>query len=458
MKTSARYCFNKNTNGSVGAAIKILSSVCAAIMGTACVEAPAVCPPVMWAPPPAAYMPPPSPPSQPPPAAPQPAPTPPEDRRKIAVLPIEDQHLFRAERAELRGILASKLVSLATKYTVLPLADVDAKLRPISTSTGARCAFEGEPAERRARDQGWLTTKLLDVGGFKNSSDELWVELYEGPSNILATWTAPSNRRLGLMDRYKASFAALVLNEDAAVLGGLGVRGSYEGALEEGTITVCEKKDFGACDPISKVWKDKAGELSGCFAGEDATVTEVLLEGGAAARCEIVDLHVNDGRSGAREACLCRSLMASSGLSAKAGRRVIRVRFEAADLAGKARPEMRVVESSTNLDSEVDYHSIRTEREGKASYFSLRRLVVDNVDALADPLARCAGAEGRSVMAEIEVREDGSVGNAKILTGPLKPAETACIDKALRRGAFTCTSDGKAAKVRVAMDWPARAR
>lgn len=433
--------------------IRILScvgiSAAALLLGTACVQAPAVCPPVMWGPPPPPAV------VAPQPAQPAPAP---EHREKVAVLPIEDEQLFRAERAELRGILAHNLATLAIKHAVLPLAEVDAKLRPISATTGARCAFEGEPAARRARDQGWLTTDLLQVGGLRDSQEELWVEIHGAQRSVAASWAAPFDRKLGLLDRYKASFAALAPNDNGALLGGLAASGSYQGALQEGAITVCEKKDFGSCDAISMAWKDKAGELSGCFAGEDAAVSDVLLEGGATARCEMADLHATDGREGRREACLCRALMASSGLSAKAGRRVVRVKFEAADLAGKARPELRVVESSTNLDSEVDYHSIRTERDGKVNYFSVRRLVVDNVDALAAPLARCSTAEGRPVMAEVEVREDGSVGNAQVLTGPLKPADAACIDKALRRGAFTCTSDGKAAKVRIAMTWPERPR
>ena len=56
------------------------------------------------------------------------------------------------------------------------------------------------------------------------------------------------------------------------------------------------------------------------------------------------------------------------------------------------------------------------------------------------------------------VREDGKADNTKVLVRAGKAAEAACITKALRRGAFTCTGDGKAAKVRIAMAWPARAR
>jgi hypothetical protein len=433
------------------------AGLCAAVLlaGAACVQVPAACPPAMvWGPPP--------PPAAPPPAAPPaspPADAPPAHREKVAVLPLEEELLFRAERADLRGVLATKLTSIATDFAVLPLAEVDAKLRPVSPTTGARCAFEGEPAERRAREQGWLATDLLHVSGWKDKPEELWVQILGSHRSVGATWTAPWDPKLNLMARYRASFAALARDDSSGVLGGLAASGSDQGALREGPITVCEKKNFGACDAISAAWKDKAGDLAGCFADEDAAVSDVLLEGGAAARCEIANLNVTDGREGRREACLCRALMGSAGLSAKAGRRVIRVGFEAADLAGKPYPELRVVESSTNLDSDIDYHSIRTEREGKPHYLSLRRLVVDNIDALAAPLARCAAAGGgRAVIADIEVREDGSVGATRVLTAPLKPAEAACLDKALRRGAFTCTRDGKAATVKVAIAWPGGAR
>jgi len=441
--------------------IKVLSSAgplaALLLLKTACVvEVPAACPPqVVWGPPPAAFAPPPAP---APPAAP-PAAAPPAERTKVAVLPINEEHLFREERADLRSALANKLTSLATNFIILPLAEVDAELRPLSATTGARCAFEGEPATRRARDQGWFTTDLLHVSGWKDKPEELWVHILGANHYEAATWTARWDARLGLLDRYRAAFAALAPGEGGALLGGLAASGSDQGALREGPISVCETRAFSACDASSAAWKDKAGELAGCFAGEDEVVTEVLIDGaGAAPRCEIANLNALDGREGPREACLCRALTASSAFRAKAGRRIVRVGFEATDLAGKPRPELRVVEASTNLDTEVDYHNIRSTREGKVSYTSVRRLLVDNLDGLAAPLARCAAPDGRVAVAEIEVREDGVVIGTRMLTGPLKAPEAACIDKSLRRGAFTCTSDGKAARVRIGMAWPERAR
>jgi hypothetical protein len=408
---------------------------------------------------PVGYAPPPPPPA---PAVAPPAPAvalPPAERSKVAVLPIDDELLFRAERAELRGVLANKLASLATDYEVIPLADVDAKLRPISAATGARCAFEGEPAVRRAREQGWLTTDVLHISGWKDKPDELWIQILGAHNREMSTWAGPWDSKLNLFDRYRASFAALAKKQDAALLGGLAGSGSDKDALREGPITVCETRSFSACDASSAAWKDKAGDLAGCFAGEDEATAEVLLQGdGAAPRCEIAGLNAIDGREGQREACLCRALTASAAMRAKAGRRTVRVRYEALDLAGKPRPELRVVESSTNMDSEIDYHSMRSEREGKVHYSSVRRQVVDHLDGLAAPLARCAAPEGRVVVADIDVREDGAVGNTRVLTGPLRPAEIACIDKALRRGAFTCSTNGKAARVRVAVAWPERAR
>jgi hypothetical protein len=369
-------------------------------------------------------------------------------------LPIDEELLFRAERADLRQTLASRLTALSTDHVILPLAEVDAKLRPVSSATGARCAFEGEPAERRAHNQGWLTTDILHVSGFKEQAEELWVQIVSDRHREVDTWAAPWAPSVDIAERYRAAFTALVRKEDGGLLGGLGASGSDQGALREGTIAVCEEKSFGLCDPVSASWKDKARELAPCFADDDDIVTRALIQGdGASARCELSGLDALDGREGPREACICRALTASSGLRAKAGRRVVRVHFEAADLAGKARPELRVVEASQNLHSEADYHSIRTEKDGKASYYSLQRLVVDNLDALADPLARCGGRDGGTAMVDIDVREDGGVSASKVVTGLAKPNEAACVEKALRRGAFTCTRDGKAAKLRMAITW-----
>jgi hypothetical protein len=165
-----------------------------------------------------------------------------------------------------------------------------------------------------------------------------------------------------------------------------------------------------------------------------------------------------EGRAGQREACLCRALSASTGMRAKAGRRSVRVRYEATDLAGKPRPELRVIEVSTNLDSEADWRSIQATRDGKSEYRSLRRLVVDHLDGLAAPLARCTAPASSVVVADVEVREDGTTAGARLVTGLAKRDAAACVEKALGRAAFTCTDDGKPAKLRIAMAWPDAAK
>jgi len=393
---------------------------------------------------------------QPPAIALPPAPAPPAERAKVAVLPIDDERLFRAERAELRQILAGQLARLATDHAILLTAEVDATLRPVSAATGARCAFEGAPVERRARGRGWLTTEVIHVIGTEGKPEELWVQVLGAHHLEAVTWTAPWDPRLDVLDRYRTSFAALSRQQDGGgLLGGLAASGSDQGALREGPVTVCETKRFGACDASSAAWKDRAGELAACFAGEDEVAITALVQGDRApAGCEIAGLDAAAGREGEREACLCRALTASSALRARAGRRTVRVRFEAADLAGRPRPGLSVIEVSGNLHGEKDWRSIRTEREGKTEYRSAQRLVVDHLDALAAPLARCAVPAGSTVVADVDVREDGTAAGARLVTGPAGKEAASCVQRTLGRGAFTCTSDGKAAKVRIAIAWP----
>lgn len=412
------------------------------LLFAACAPAAPIAPPIFMASPPA--------------PAPAPAARPPERRPRLAVLPIEDDALFRAERALLRFELAGQLVRLAPDHEILPLPEVDAKLRPVSRATGHRCAFEGAPAARRAHDEGWLTTEILHIAGLADGPGEaLWVELRGSPRAIAVTFEAPWNSRLAPVDRYRAAFAALVRTEGGGLLGGLAGTGSYEGALREGPLTVCERRSF-ACDGGSVDWRDRAAEIAACFAGEDDVTEDVLVQGDAGARwCEVEDLHATDGRRGAREACLCRALAASTAMTRRPGRRTVRVRHEAPDLAGKPRPELRVIESSTNVHAEDDWHSMRSITQGKPQYWSVRRLVVDNLDALAAPLARCAAPPGSVIVADLEIREDGVPLGGKVISGAPAPEVAACVENALTRGAFLCTNDGKPARVRVAMEWRA---
>lgn len=395
---------------------------------------------------------------QPAPAMTQPGPTAPAatlpaNRPGLAVLPLDDEELFRAERAALRAELAAHLARLAPEYAIVPLAGVDATIRPVSRTTGNRCAFEGEPAARRARGKGWLTTDIVHVAGLAGGKGEaLWVQLFEGERAAVTTFEAPWNPALGRVDRYRAAFAGLVRAEGGGLLGGLSGTGSGKDALREGPVTVCEHR-FLSCDPGSIDWKDRAGDLAACFAGEDDVARDVLVQGDAGApRCEIENLDSTDGREGAREACLCRALVASAGMGRRPGRRTVRVHYEAPDLADKPRPELRVIEASTNLHATDDWRTTWRMRDGKKQYDSVRRLAVDNLDALAAPLARCAVPAGSVVVADIDVREDGAPVGAKVVSAAPDRAVAACVEKALGRSAFTCTNDGKPARVRVALE------
>ena len=389
---------------------------------------------------------------QPPPAAAPPAA--PAERPEVAVLPIEDSRLFRAERVALRGELAAHLARVAPDHLILAPAMVDPKLAPVSRKTGHRCAYEGEPLARRAQDEGWMTTDVMHVGLGRDPGEVLWVRLLSRGSDPDVTFEGPWNPRLGPVDRYRAAFAALVRKEDAGAIGGLMARGSEQNALRDGAITICEDKPFGACDPGSIDWKDSISALGACFSGEDEVSRALLVQGDGGARyCEIENLDAREGREAAREGCLCKALVGSAALGKRPGRRTIRVRYEAPELAGKVRPEIRVIEATTNLHVEEDWHSMERVVQGKKQYDPIRRLVVDNVDAIAAPLARCVAPAGSVIVADVQVREDGAPTSGKVLSGTPDRELSACIEKALGRGAFQCTNDGNDARVRVALEW-----
>ncbi|MDI1483491.1 hypothetical protein [Polyangium sp. y55x31] len=395
---------------------------------------------------------------QPPPPAQAAAQPPAEaDRPEVAVLPIEDDKLFRAERAALRAELAAHLARVAPDYTILGPAMVDPKLRPVSRQTGHRCAYEGEPLSRRAYDEGWLTTDVMRISGVGRERGEvLWVNITSRGGNIGVTFEGPWNPQLGVVDRYRAAFASLVRKEHAGVLGGLMARGDERNALREGPITICEDKPFGQCDPGSVDWKDRAGNLVACFSNDDDVTRDFLVQGDAGGRyCELENLDLRDGREGAREACVCQALVGSAAMSKRPGRRTIRVQYEAPDLVGKQRPEIRVIEATTNIHVEDDWHSMEQVVDGKKRYTAVHRLVIDNVDSIAAPLARCAAPAGSLIVADFDIREDGVPVSGKVVAGTADRALAACIEKNLGRGTFTCTDDGSSARVRVALEWRA---
>ncbi|MDI3285638.1 hypothetical protein [Polyangium sp. 15x6] len=399
--------------------------------------------------------------SAPQPQAPAAAQPPAEAKRpEVAVLPIEDDQLFRAERAALRAELAAHLARVAPDYLILGPAMVDPKLRPVSQKTGHRCAYEGEPLSRRAHDEGWLTTDVIHVAGIAGGKgEELWINILPRTGGPDVTFQAPWDPKLGIVDRYRTAFASLVRDDGAAgLVGGLGTLGWARdtSVLREGPLTICENRNFGQCEPGTIDWKDRAVSLAACFANDDDVTRDFLVQGDAGGRyCEMENLDFRDGREGAREACVCQALVGSAAISKRPGRRTIRVRYEAPDLAGKPRPEIRVIEASTNLHVEDDWHSMEQVVDGKKRYSSVKRLVVDNVDSLQAPLARCAAPAGSLVVVDLDIREDGVPAAGKVVAGTTDRELSACIEKNLGRGAFTCTDDGSSARVRAALHWHA---
>jgi len=384
------------------------------------------------------------------------APAQPPTREKLAVLPIEDEKLFRSERALLRFELHGHLARLLPDRIIVPSAEVDAKIRPVSESTGHLCAYEGEPIERRVQHRGWQFTRMLHVSGLeKGPGEELWVEIVNGLSTV-TTLHGPWNSNVPRIDAYRGAFAAFVKNDALGLLGGLGASGNYENALRDGAVTVCETKFFGSCEKSSVDWQDRVGAVAACFSGVDESTRDLLVQGDVGPYCEMENLDYPDGRDARLEACLCKTLGTSSAMAKRPGRRTIRVHYEAPDLQGKPRPEVRVVETTTNMDSEDAWHSMQSTVDGKKQYHSIRRLVVDNLDALAAPLSRCAIPRGTVSIADIEVREDGAVLGSKLVTSALDSSTQTCIEQALSRGAFNCTDDGKSARIRVAMEWKAQ--
>ncbi len=372
------------------------------------------------------------------------------DREKVAVLPLDDEELFRDERASLRQLLASELAKRATDLDVLPLAQVDAALRPV-TKSGAMCAFAGSPLHRRARDQGWAPTDVIHVVGSQNKPEMLQVDIDGWTSKV--SYAAVWQWKLPHVDRYRAAFASLGRDTaEALMLGELSTRGNRKNALVNGGLSVCETRDFAKCAPATQSFSDAAPALAKCFGAADADEVHVLFD---AARCEIANMASATGTDGQLETCLCAAIGKSAGAKAGTGRRVLSLEFQAADLLGKPRPALSVLEAPGNLFAESDQRSVAHTEGGKTTYTSLQRLAVDNLDALEAPLARCKLAPGAVVVAELTLAPTGAVSKVQLVSGAAaKKTDARCLETAFSHGAFACTGDGKEATLRIAASWP----
>ncbi len=365
----------------------------------------------------------------------------------LAVLPIEEEDMFRAERAELRAVLAAEVAKRAPDLSVVPLTEVDAKVAPLSKTAHARCAFEEAPLTRATDDEGWAHTSVLDVNFGAERAPELWVRV--GGAGVDATFIAPWSSSLGLLERYKAAFQAL-RRDDAAgalLLGGLGA--SMKAVDAGHGVSICEAASL-QCAAESKAWSDQAEAMARCFHGDDEGSMRLLLDGGAS-RCEATNLDDLGGSRGAREKCLCDAARASKASGASAKRRHLSVSFQSPDLSGKPKPSVRVVEASTNLDSDKEWSSA----DGGAR--SVYRLAVDGDDRLSASLARCVAPVGSLVIVDLGIGESGRVESARSAIADraaTKDALATCVEKTLSSAAFACTDDGKPAAVRVEVAWP----
>jgi hypothetical protein len=362
---------------------------------------------------------------------------------EVAVLPLEDVELFRDERAAIRVAMMQTLVRLAPNYHLVPLAEVDAKLRPVN-KLGKRCAFEGEPRRRLADELGWSSTETMVVHGPKPEPTELWIRVQQR-NEVRDTFIGPWSYPQPLAQRYLAAFAAMRRDDgNLGLLGGLAARGGDDKEARSGSVRLCELADaFHDCSELSSSWSDRLDSIPACFADTDHGVHRLLVDGTTSpARCEMANLHDTEGPLGQRETCLCTALVASSGVRAKAGRRRIRIEHRATDLQDRTRPELRVLDATTNLHAEDDWHQ------------GVRRLVVDNLDALAYPLARCRASAGTVISADLEVTPGGRVSSSRVTSGSVNQALTTCVGDALGGGAFTCTSNDEPAKLRLAITWP----
>ena len=377
--------------------------------------------------------------------------SPTNERQAVAVLRIDDDELYRAERAELRKLLASELARRLGKYEVLSLATVDAKLVP-RPKGGGSCEYDEELAVRRAARESWFTARVTHVLALPGQPEELWVEV-ESEESSHEVFTAVWNPKLPRVERYRAAFTSMISRPE--MLGGLGLLGATatpKDTVTVGAVTLCERRVFERCDPETKSLADRAAALEGCFSGVDDEWHVLVFDG--AGGCELAGLDDASLPDGRREQCLCTALKGSGGLAAKAGRRRLELGFEASDLRGKPRPELRVLETSTNLDAHDEWHTMRGVKEGKTASTSIRRLSIQDLDAAQAPLARCAMPRGAVVIADLQQNDAGQATKVRLVAGSPSAVNAKCIEKALTRVAWPCTEDGKSASLRVALSWP----
>ncbi|NUP09434.1 MAG: hypothetical protein HOW73_25555 [Polyangiaceae bacterium] len=378
--------------------------------------------------------------------APMPAPSAPavgvpnaDYREKVAVLPLADDDLFRAERTSLREKLSQAIGRVSgSELEIVPMTEVDKAIAPVSKS-GARCASSAGSLEMRAHEHGWLATQLK-VAHVLRGKDELIRELNVSARASWAKpfhWMAPWPSNLSTAASYEQAIVALKPDPHGQEMMLAALNGRPRNNVRFGTVSLCESP-AADCASETKQWSDAASEMEACFAGADEVGLTLLVQGGSSPRCEIV----NDHEATPEESCLCKAALASKRMASLAKRTRLDIDFEAKDIAGKERPLLSIIDVTANVRTEEDWEPAR---DG-----ARKRLIVEGLDALAAPLARCARGDD-TVVAELAVDPTGKPTSAQLTLPPSSKGARACLEKALVKSAFDCTKDGQAATIRVAI-------
>lgn len=368
----------------------------------------------------------------------------------VAILPIEDDDLFRAERAALRGELLSAVAKKAPELRLMPLADVDAALRPV-TKSGQRCAFDRSKNATRAKraDLRWVDVEHV----FFDKHEELWVVGHE-PWNAspFVALVAPWSGKMGLVDHYRTAFAALerkpaAADGLAAILG----RISRRGGVSKSGLELCEAAGFQDCSAETQSLAGAAETAARCFEGSLETSETLLVEGPT---CELADLDDMQGARAKLEACVCGAL-ASAMQNGK--RRKISLHYQSPETSSRAEPEVRVVEVKTNLPVEEDWHSPASKAGDASGDRAVYRLGVEGLEELSEPLSRCNAKKSEILVADLDLAPSGSIERVRFVVGSSDKSLEACASKALTGRGFECTSDNLSSHARVVVTFDAPA-
>lgn len=363
--------------------------------------------------------------------------------RKLAVLPIQEENLFRKEREAVRKKLHAALSRAAgDRFAVLPLATVDAEVTRTSSGSKARCVYERASLWRRAEDRGYLSVTSTVVSAIDDHLPELWIEAKHRFGDGFS-WRGPWDYKLPLLERYDLAFSKLEPNDSSAVLGMLGGNGSSTVRDANHGVSFCESGPL-QCSAETSAWLDSAQPLSTCFGDRATSRIGLLLEASPAPHCELDDVDNPSEPTAALERCVCSAVMASGRMKSLTRRVSLDIGYEAKEIAGKPRPLLAVVDADTNL---------RTYEEsfGESASGWRTRLSLDGLKDIAPALARCAAAK-QTVLVQVEVDDTGKVGKAKVSSGAAGAA-AACIEKQLAGAGFDCTNDGKSATFQLAIRW-----